>query len=534
MTAPRFDTLIVNGRLIDGTGAPAVTADVGIRGERIEAIGDLSVASAGRRIDATGRVVCPGFIDAHSHSDLSLLSDGRALSKVHQGVTTEVVGNCGLGVAPLAERSAVAGVRDAIYIVDPDPRVDWSWQSMAEYLDRLESSGVSLNVAALAGHLAVHASVMGYDNRPPTADEVRRMQRLVDDALRDGAIGVSTGLMYAPIAYAAVDELSALGATVAAAERVFAMHMRNYGDRLLEAVDEALEVGRGSGCQVQVSHLCVVGRRNWGKTSDALRRLDAAREQGVRVRADIYPYVAGSANLSQLLPGWVHEGGTAMMVERLRSTVDRERIRREWQTTLVQRWDEVLVCWVRDGGDQSVVGKRVSEIAAERHGDPDATVLDLIAAERGLVNMIAFGRSDDDLRTVLQHPSTIIGSDGLAVDPHGPSGSGHPHPRYYGCYPRLLGPFVREHAWLSLEDAVHRCSGLVAETFGLGDRGMVAPGYAADLVVFDPASIVDEATFLDPQRFPSGIDAVIVNGTLVVADGERHTGARPGRVLRSR
>jgi N-acyl-D-amino-acid deacylase len=261
--------------------------------------------------------------------------------------------------------------------------------------------------------------------------------------------------------------------------------------------------------------------------------MDAARERGVRVRADMYPYVAGSANLSQLLPGWVHEGGTTAMVQRLRSPADRQRIRREWETTLVQRWEDVLVCWVREGGDQSVVGKRVSEIADERHADPDATVLDLIAAEHGLINMIAFGRSDDDLRTVLQHPSTLIGSDGLAVDPHGPSGSGHPHPRYYGCYPRLLGPFVRDQAWLGLEDAVYRASGLVAETFGIADRGVLAPGYAADVVVFNPETIVDEATFLDPQRFPTGIDSVIVNGTPVV-DGERHTQARPGHVLRSR
>jgi N-acyl-D-amino-acid deacylase len=514
-----------------GEGAPARRADIGISGERIAAIGDLSAVSAERRIDASGRVVCPGFVDAHSHSDLSLLSDGRGLSKVHQGVTTEIVGNCGLGVAPLADRAAIDGVRSAIYLVDPDPAVTRSWRSMGEYLARVEDSGISINVAALAGHLGIHASVLGYANRLPTTDEVQRMRRLLDEALDQGAIGLSTGLMYAPISYAQHDELVALGDVVARYDRPFATHMRNCADALVDAVDEVLHVGAQSGCRVQASHLAVVGRRNWGKTAVALEHMDRARSEGVRVRADSYPYLAGSANLSQLLPIWAHEGGTAAMVERLRSTADRERIVRDWQDSLVARWEDVLICWVRPAGDASVVGKRVSEIAAERHVDPSATALDLIAAEEGLINMIAFGRSDADLERVLKHPDTLIGSDGLAVDPHGPSGSGHPHPRYYGCYPRLLGRYVREQAVLSLETAVHRASGLVAQTFGLADRGQLSVGSAADVVVFDPETIVDEATFLDPQRFPTGIDTVIVNGTLVIDRGV-HTAARPGRVLR--
>jgi N-acyl-D-amino-acid deacylase len=259
--------------------------------------------------------------------------------------------------------------------------------------------------------------------------------------------------------------------------------------------------------------------------------MDRARAAGVRVRADSYPYLAGSANLSQLLPAWAHEGGTEAMVERLRTPSDRERILREWEVTLVNDWADILICWVRSGGDATVVGKRVSDIAAERHGEPDATALDLIAAEDGLINMIAFGRSEDDLQTVLRHPDTLIGSDGLAVDPQGPSGSGHPHPRYYGCYPRLLGRYVREQGTLDLETAVRRCTGLVAETFGLAERGVLDVGRAADVVVFDPATVIDEATFLEPQRFPTGIETVIVNGTVVINAGE-HTGARPGRVLR--
>jgi N-acyl-D-amino-acid deacylase len=259
--------------------------------------------------------------------------------------------------------------------------------------------------------------------------------------------------------------------------------------------------------------------------------MDHARAIGVRVRADIYPYLAGSANLSQLLPGWAHEGGTQAMVERLRTPSERERIRREWEVTLVSDWQDILICWVRPGGDASVVGKRLTEIAAARQAEPDATALDLIAAEDGLINMIAFGRSEDDLQAVLRHPDTLIGSDGLAVDPHGPSGSGHPHPRYYGCYPRLLGLYVRQQSTLDLETAIRRCTGLVAETFGLRGRGVLEVGHAADVVVFDPETVIDEATFLDPQQFPTGIEAVIVNGTVVI-DGSEHTGARPGEVLR--
>jgi N-acyl-D-amino-acid deacylase len=526
-----LDLIIAGATVVDGTGAPGRRADVGVKGGRIVAVGDLSTRARSRTLEVRNRVVCPGFIDAHSHSDLSLLSDGRALSKVHQGVTTEIVGNCGLGVAPLSGPAAINRIREAIYVVDPDPAVRWTWSSMTEYLDRLDASGVSLNVAALAGHLAIHASVVGYDNRLPTAAELVSMQRLLDRALSDGAIGLSTGLMYAPVSYAQLDELTALAQIVRHHARVFAMHMRDYADHLLEAVDEAIQVGRTGGCRVQISHLAVGGRRNWGKTARALARLDDARAHGMQVRADIYPYIAGSANLSQLLPGWVHEGGTPAMLDRLRDETQRQKIRAEWRETLVQRWDEILVCWVRNGGDTSVVGKYISDVAAERQVEPDTLALELMAAEDGLVNMIAFGRSEDDLRDVLRHPHTLIGSDGLAVDPCGQSGSGHPHPRYYGCYPRLLGGYVREWGVLQLEDAIYRCTGLVAETFGLSGRGVIAPGNAADLVVFDPATVVDEATFLDPQRFPTGIETVIVNGTPVIERGT-HTEQRPGKVMR--
>lgn len=528
-----FDLVIEGGTVVDGTGSPAIQADVAIAGGRIAAIGQLPESvSVGRRIDARGRMVSPGFIDAHGHSDLSLLSDPHARSKIHQGVTTEVVGNCGLATAPLVSKRAAAGVREAIYIVDPDPSVAWTWRGVGEYLDELSAAKPSINVVCLAGHLAIKASVMGYDDRPASAEEVQRMRDLLTEALAEGAVGLSTGLMYAPLSFAPLAELVALGEVVAAADRVFAMHMRNYGDHLAEAIDEAVAVGETSGCRVQVSHLAVTGRRNWGKVSEALDALDGARHRGVRIKHDSYPYLAGSANLSQLLPSWVHEGGTAAMVARLRTAADRDRIRREWHTQLAQHWEDILVCWVPSDGDTGVVGKRIPAIAADRHEEPDAVALDLIAEHAGLINMIAFGRSEDDLRAALRHADTMIGSDGLAVDPTGPSGSGHPHPRYYGCYPRLLGTYVRDEGVLSVEQAIYKSSGLVAATFGLTGRGTLAEGHAADIVVFDSDAISDHATFLDPQQYPTGIDAVIVNGAIAVDHGQ-HTGTRTGEVLRA-
>lgn len=500
---------------------------------RIVALGELGAADAARRVEASGRIVCPGFIDAHGHSDLSILSDPRARSKVHQGVTTEIVGNCGLGVAPLAAGAAAERVREAIFIVDPDPSVPWHWRSTGEYLHHVEKSGVAMNIASLAGHLPLRASVVGFDDRPATPDELAHMEGLLDDALDDGAVGLSTGLMYAPLSFAPINELIALGRIVERHGAVFALHLRNYGDELLAAVAEALRVGEESGCRIQVSHLAAAGRRNWGKVSEALVLLDAARDRGVCVRADIYPYLAGSANLSQLLPVWAHEGGTAAMVERLRRPTTRQRIRREWRSTLALGWEEILVCWVRPGGDTGVVGRTVADIARERGAEADTVALDLIASEEGRVSMIAFGRAEEDLRAALTHPQTMVGSDGLAVDPDGPSGSGHPHPRYYGCYPRLLETYVRRERVLTLETAVRKSTSLVAETFGLQGRGVVAEGKMADLVVFDAGTVTDQATFLDPQRFPTGIELVVVNGTVVVDSG-RHTGALPGRTLRGR
>ncbi|MEU1387834.1 MULTISPECIES: D-aminoacylase [unclassified Nonomuraea] len=501
------DLLIKGALLVDGTGAPARTADVAVSAGRIEAVGDLGGQAAAQVVEAGGRMVCPGFVDVHSHSDLALISNPRAHSKIRQGVTTEVLGNCGLGVLPLEAGTDTAALRAAVAFIDVDPAVEWSWRDLAGYRAALTAAGPSVNTASLVGHLPLRAAAVGFADRPATTSERARMCELLAAALDDGALGLSTGLIYAPASYADEAELVTLAGVVAAYGGVFAWHLRDYTDGLAESVRQAVRVAEASGCRTQISHLAAVGRRNWGGVARALRLIEAADAD---VRADVYPYLAGSANLSQLLPGWAHDGGEAAMRRRLRDPRVRGRIRAEW----ADRW------W--DWPDVFVDGSPLAT-------DDDA--LDLVAEGGNAVAMVAFGRSEDDLLAALAHPATVIGSDGFALDPAGPTGRGTPHPRSYGCYPRLLRHHVGP-GRLTLEQAVHKCTGAPAKLFGLAGRGSIRVGAAADLLLLDLEKIEDLSTFTHPHRYPAGIDLVVVNGAVVIDDGV-HTGARPGRVLRS-
>ncbi|TDD96427.1 N-acyl-D-amino-acid deacylase family protein [Actinomadura rubrisoli] len=523
------DLLITGGLVADGTGSPLRRADIAVSDGRITGVGTVA-GPAARVIDATDRVVCPGFIDLHSHSDLALLGNPAAHSKIRQGVTTEVVGNCGLGAAPLIADVDRAALRAAIAFIDVDPGLRWTWQGFADYLDVLARARPSVNVVTLVAHLPLRAGVVGFADRPATPAELSRMCGHLAEALDAGAAGLSTGLVYAPLCYAAEDELTALARVVAAHDRIFAWHVRDYGDDLLESVRQALRVARSSGCRVQISHLAAVGRRNWGKVAAALTMIDEARAGGARVTADVYPYLAGSANLSQLLPAWAHAGGGSAMTARLADPAVRQRIRREWADAFWS-WDDIMVGSVPESGDREAAGRTIAELTAERGQSGDDVVMDLVAAYGNAVSMVAFGRSEDDLRTALRHPAVAIGSDGFALDPDGVGGEGVPHPRSYGCYPRLLARYAGS-SELTLEDAVHKSSGLPAELYGLTDRGVLRPGAAADLVVLDPGTIGDRATFTDPHRFPAGIEVVMVNGALAVTGGT-HTSARTGMVLRA-
>ncbi|HEV7900143.1 MAG TPA: D-aminoacylase [Planosporangium sp.] len=519
------DLLITGGLVVDGTGAPERRADVAVAGGRVEAVGDLAGRPADRTLDAAGHVVCPGFVDVHGHSDLTLLSGPEAHSKVRQGVTTEVVGNCGLGVAPLAAGADAAAIRAAVGYLDLDPAVAWDWSDLPGYLDAVARARPSVNVAALIGHIPLRAGVVGLDDRPADAAETARMCGLLGDALDAGAVGLSTGLVYPPLCYAREEELIALGHTVAGRDRVFAWHVRDYADGLLDSVAQALRVAEATGCRTQISHLTAVGRRNWGSVARALDLIDAARDAGLDVAADVYPYLAGNAPLSQLLPSWAQAGGEDAMTARLAGPDVRRRVRLEWRDRPTS-WSDITV----SRGPAGAVGRTVAALAQEAGTDGDEVALDLVTGHGNGAGMIAGGRSEDDLLAALAHPATLIGSDGQALDPDGPTGTGAPHPRSFGCYPRLFARYVRTGP-LTLADAVRRCTSAAARRAGIADRGELRPGSAADVVVFNLDRIADRATFEDPQQYPAGIRAVLVNGELVVEDG-RHRGARPGAVLR--
>ncbi|MFG2018117.1 N-acyl-D-amino-acid deacylase family protein [Actinomadura geliboluensis] len=510
------ELLITGGTLVDGTGAAPRRADVAVEGGRVEAIGDLAGRPAARTIDASGQVVAPGFVDVHTHSDLTLLSNPEAHSAVRQGVTTVVVGNCGLGVTPVA--ADPDALRSAAGYLDLDPSVRWNWTDLPGYLAALGAARPSVNVVALVAHTPLRAAAVGFGDRPADAAALDRMRGLLGDALAAGAAGVSTGLVYAPVCYAREDELEALGHTAAAHGKLFAWHVRDYADGLLDSVRQALRVAAATGCRTQISHLVAVGRRNHGSVARALELIDAARDGGLDVAFDIYPYLAGNAPLSQLLPAWAQEGGEGPMRARLTEPAVRARVRDEWRG-MPNAWDDI-----------AVGGRALPDLAADAGTDPPETALDLVAEHGNGVQMVAGGRSERDLADALTHPAAVIGSDGQALDPDGPTGRGTPHPRSFGCFPRLFAEYVRT-GRIGLAEAVRKCTSAAAERAGLAGRGVLRGGAAADIVVFDPARIADRATFAAPQRYPEGISAVVVGGRTVVEDGA-HGGARPGEILR--
>jgi N-acyl-D-amino-acid deacylase len=529
-----LDLKIEGATVIDGTGLAGGRADVGVTGETIVAVGDLSREPAGRTLNATGRVVAPGFIDMHSHSDWRLWANRRAESKIRQGVTLEVVGNCGFSPAPVAAEHLDELRGFALYL---PAGMDFRWRSVAEYLDALDAEGTAVNVIQLVGHGALRIAAMGFARRPATAAELLTMQRMLDDGIRAGAWGLSTGLIYAPGSYAPTDELVELARVAVRGRAIYASHIRGEGAGLLAAVGEAIEIGRRARVPVQISHLKAAGRPNWGRVADALALIDAAVGDGVDVYADVYPYTASSTTLRALLPDWALEGGVAALVARLGDPDVRARIRADVEKPagglpLGERvgWDNIVVAWAP--GLPELDGKSVSAIAGERDVDPLEAALDIVVATGGKASVVIFQLDERDLKRALVHPRVMIGSDGSALAPHGELGQGRPHPRSYGTFPRVLGEYAREQRLLSLPEAVHKMTGLPARRLGLADRGVIRPGAKADLVVFDPRRIADGATYEQPHRYPVGVEEVVVNGRLVIRGGE-HTGSLPGRVLRS-
>jgi N-acyl-D-amino-acid deacylase len=523
-----LDLLIRGGTVVDGTGARARRADVAIAGDRIEAVEVLPRAEAARVIDATGHAVAPGFVDMHSHADFVLPGLPTADSKVHQGFTLEVVGNCGASPAPLTPARRQDVIDGAGLTVPP---LRWDWTSFRSYLDGLTRQGLSVNVAPLVGHGTIRLVAMGPGDARPTAGQLLAMAAETRRAMEEGALGLSTGLIYAPGVFADTDEIAGLARVAAEAGGFYASHIRGEGDTLLPAVAEAIDVGRRAGAPVQISHLKAAGQANWPKMSQAIELIEAARAEGLDVTADMYPYPAGSTSLTALLPTWAHAGGRERLLARLADPADRARIRDALAGAGMARdagWDGIAIsgCPARTGYE----GRTLAHIAAELGVAAGEAVIEILRQSGGEADMVLFMMSEDNVARGLALPWVMIGSDGEGRAARGPYGAGKPHPRNYGTCPRFLGHYVRDRGLVPLEEAVRRMTGLPAAKLGLRDRGRLVRGAAADVVVFDPATVADTATFADPHRYPRGIAWVLVNGRPVIAAGE-HTGARPGRVL---
>lgn len=522
-----FDQIIRNGTVLDGSGSPRRRADVGIRGMKIIAVDDLSGAKAAEEIDAAGKMVAPGFIDIHSHADFILPFLPTADSKVHQGITLEVTGNCGDSFAPLSVDMRVEANEENRQ--HPERKVDWL--SFAEYTARLQDQGISVNTAILVGHGTLRRKVMQMSNAAPTAEQMSAMQHELRTALEQGAIGLSTGLIYTPSVYAKTDEIIALARTVANMGGIYTSHIRGEANTLLEALDEALLVGREAGIRVEVSHLKASGIKNWHKMEPALEKLERARENGIDVAADMYPYNASNTGLSSLIPDWVHVDGLETMLARLKDPAVRAQLHHDLADVIDVNgvdWDQIYISDCPD--HPTYEGRHLAEIAAERRQHPWDAVMDILIECRLRVDIIEFTMRADNVARGLQDPWVSVCTDAGGRAAEGPFSEGRPHPRNYGSFPRVLGYYCREQCLFSWEEAVRKMTGLPASRLRLSDRGLLKPGFCADLVVFDPLHVADQATFTDPHRYPTGIDWVMVNGEVVIANGQ-HTGARPGRVI---
>lgn len=533
-SAQSFDIVIINGHIVDGTGSPWYSGDIGIRGGRIAAIGNLSQAPRKRMIDAKGEVVAPGFIDMLGQSELTILVDPRLPSKIFQGITTEITGEGG-SAAPLND--AIINADRAGYEhlhINPD------WQTLGDYFARLEKRGMGINLASYVGATQVRRMVLGDDDRQPTPEQLEQMKSLVRDAMRDGAVGVSTSLEYAPAPYAKTDELIALAAQASKFGGIYATHIRNESNSVLSAIDEALRIGREAHVPVEIWHIKVAGKKNWGRMPEVVAKINQARAQGIDVTADTYAYTAWFNSFSAFIPPWAHDGGDAKLIERLQDPATRERIRKDMLTPS-EEWDNewqevpgpeaVMICVVQNSKLLPLQGKTLAEVAKLWGKDPMETLFDLLIEDKAFTSVAVFGMSEADVALVLEQPWVSVDNDSSGTSPEGILGQEHPHPRAYGTFPRILRKYVREEKKLTLEDAIRKFSALPAQRMRLTDRGVLRTGMWADVVIFDPATIHDVADFEHPNQLSQGTDYVLVNGVPVIEQGKM-TGALPGRVLR--
>ena len=531
---PRYDVVILDGLVYDGLGGEPVEADIAVRGDRIAAIGDFGPSDAAAAIDAAGMAVAPGFINMLSWATETLIEDGRGLSDLRQGITLEVFGE-GWSMGPLNE-----SMKTEVIARQGDIRFDVEWATLGEYLEYLEARGISPNVASFVGATTVRMHELGEADRAPSPDELGRMQALVAGAMREGALGVGSSLIYAPGFYADTDELVALAATAAQFGGSYISHMRSEGNRLVESVQELIEIARRSGAPAEIYHLKAAGRDNWDKLDRVFELVEAARAEGLDIRADMYNYTAGATGLDAAMPPWVQEGGHDAWVRRLQDPQIRQRMIDEMATPS-DDWENL---YLAAGGAENLLfysfkneelkpltGKTLAEVAAMRGTSPEQTMIDLVIEDDSRVGTIYFLMSEDNIARKIAKPWMAFGSDAGAYAPEGVFLESSTHPRAYGNVARLLGKYVREQQVITLTEAVRRLTSYPADNLGLNNRGRLAPGYYADIVVFDPAVVQDHATFEDPHRLATGVRDVFVNGEVVLRDAE-HTGAMPGRVVR--
>src|SRR5712692_3453120 len=533
-SAQPFDLVITNGHIIDGTGSPWYSGDVGIRAGKIAAIGNLSGAPRTRTIEAQGKVVAPGFIDMLGQSELTILVDPRLPSKIYQGITSEITGEGG-SIAPLNGAIIQADRADYDhYHITPD------WRTLRQYFARLEKQGIGINLATYVGATQVRRMVLGDADAHPTPAQLDQMKALVRDAMHDGAVGVSTSLEYAPAPYAKTEELIALGSEASKFGGIYATHMRNESDAVLTAIDEALRIGGEAHIPVEIWHIKVAGKENWGRMPEVVAKINAARAQGMDITADTYAYTAWFNGMSAFIPAWAHDGGDAKLIERLKDPVTRARIRKDMLTPS-KEWDNewmeipgpeaVMICVVQNPKLLPMQGKRLSEVAKLWNKGPMDALFDLLIEDNAFTSVAVFGMSEPDVVLALQQPWVAIDNDSSGASPEGILGQGHPHPRAYGTFPRILRKYVREEKKLTLEDAIRKFSALPAQRMHLADRGVLKAGMWADVVIFDPATVHDMADFENPNQLSQGMEFVLVSGVPVIEQGKM-TGALPGKVLR--
>jgi N-acyl-D-amino-acid deacylase len=529
-----YDLILRGGTVYDGSGGPALQADVAIKDDRIAAIGQLDAATAGEIVDVEGLAVAPGFINMLSWSTQSLIVDGRAQSEIRQGVTLQVMGE-GWSMGPVNER-----VKEAMIAQRP-PEIDYeiTWTTLGEYLEHLAERGVSPNVSSFVGATTLRIHAIGFDDRPPSADELEQMRALTGQAMEEGALGIGSSLIYAPAFYADTDELVALVGEAAAYGGSYISHIRSEGDRLLEAADELIEIARKTGAPAELYHLKAAGPDNWDKLEQVIDKIEAARAEGLRITADVYTYAAAATGLNAAMPPWVQEGGYDAWAERLQQKQVRARVAREmrskgegWENLYDAAGPEKMLLTVFRNPDlRHLTGKTLAQVADERGTSPEQTAMDLVIEDGSRVGTVYFVMSEKNVRRKIALPWVSFGSDEAAQAPEGLFLNFKPHPRAYGTFARVLGRYVRDEGLLSLEQAIHKLSGLPATNLGLRKRGFLREGFFADVTVFDPRTISDHATFEQPHQYATGMVHVFVNGEQVLRDGE-HTGALPGRVVR--